>query len=68
MTANELTAGQVFTTADKVKIVARDREIAGASAGDLRFKAIDGETVLAELAHFPGAKVILPATAKVTRK
>lgn len=76
MTANELTAGMIFTTVDRVKVLVWksangsevEKEISGCSAGDLRFRAIDGETVLAELAHFPGAKVILPATAKVSRK
>lgn len=41
MKANELTEGQIFTTADTVKIVARNREIAGESVGDLRFKGVE---------------------------
>lgn len=68
MTANELTKGQIFITAENVTLVSRGREIPGKEVGDLRFLKLEGETAIAILAHMHCARVILPASSKVSPK
>lgn len=68
MTAKELTKGQIFITAENVTLVSRGRKIPGKAVGDLRFFGIDGMNAIAELAHMHCARVILPASAKVSPK
>lgn len=70
MTANELTAGQIFIVAEdqKVTILAGGKESKVRKPGDLRFLKLEGETAIAILAHMHCARVIFPASAKVSPK